>query len=203
MISNEKMKELKDVLYSAVIADVMDKMGVKLPTCMRNNIRGIEPSTKIFGRAFTVLAADVYEEQPEPYKLELEAVDAIGPGEVMVATTNGSTSSGFWGELLSTCAKRNGSVGAIIDGCTRDAKKIMELGYPLFVRGYCPYDSNGRTDVIAYKVPIMCGDVLVNQGDLVFADFDGVVVVPKDIADEVIEKALQKVQAENIVRDDR
>lgn len=202
MVSNERMQELKGVLYSAVIADILDAMGVKHPTCMRGDIRPADPDAVIFGRAFTVLATDVYEVQPEPYKLELEAVDGVRAGEVLVATTNGSTASGFWGELLSTCAKRNGCVGAIIDGCARDAKKIMEIGFPLFVRGYSPYDSNGRTDVIAIRVPIMCGDVPVNQGDLIFADFDGVVVIPSEIADEVVEKALAKVQAEDTVRDE-
>jgi regulator of RNase E activity RraA len=79
---------------------------------------------------------------------------------------------------------------------------IIEMGFPLFVRGSSPYDSKGRTDVIAYQVPIVCGNVLVKPGDIIFADIDGIVIIPQDIEDEVIKKALEKVRGENKVREE-
>ena len=82
---------------------------------MHYGIRPLKPEMVIAGRAFTILATDVYSIPPEPYKLELEAVDRLEPTNVVVATTNGSTSSGFWGELLSTVAKCRAR-GGIIDG---------------------------------------------------------------------------------------
>lgn len=199
MITTERFKDLKKVLYSAVIADILDDLGI------RNNafdygLRPLREDMTMMGRAFTILATDVYEEPKSPYKLELESVDNVKEGEVIVATTNGSTSSGFWGELLTTCAVKNGCAGAIIDGLTRDARKIMEMNFPLFIRGFSPYDSKGRTDVIAYQVPIQCKGVYINPGDIIFADIDGVVVIPSSIQDKVIELAFKKIEGENIVR---
>ncbi|MGI6286732.1 RraA family protein [Neomoorella humiferrea] len=201
MIDQSKFPLLREKLYSAVICDILDELGVR-NGAMYHHIRPLTPDMVTVGRAFTMLATDVYEIPEEPYKLELEAVDSVKSGEVIVATTNGSVSSGFWGELLSTAAVGRGACGAIIDGLTRDSKRIIKMGFPVFVRGMSPYDSKGRTDVIAYQVPIVCGGVLVRPGDLVFADYDGIVVVPKEIEDEVIDRAMQKVSGENKVREE-
>lgn len=200
MFTVDRLNELKEVLYSGVIADILDQFGIR-NNAMQNNIRPLKCEMKVFGTVFTILATDVYEEPLEPYKLELEAVDKVKHGEIIVATTNGSVSAGFWGELLSTCAAKRGCNGAVIDGCTRDARMIINMGFQLFVRGFCPYDSKGRIDVIAYQVPIKCGGVLVNPGDYIFGDIDGIVVIPSKIADQVIQKALEKVAGENIVRE--
>lgn len=191
---------LQERLYSAVLADVMDELGYR-SQAMEPTIRPLDFSYKIFGRACTALATDVYEIPAQPYEKELEAIDCLQADDVFVATTNGSVSSGFWGELLSTAAKAKGARGAIIDGLTRDSAKIIEMQFPVFARGYSPYDSKGRTDVIAYNVPIQCGGVSVHAGDLVFGDCDGIVVIPQQVAHEVIDKALQKIKGENKMRE--
>lgn len=201
MIKIEEFDKLEKELYSAVIADILDGLGVR-NNAMHYSINPVTQSMAVMGRAFTILATDVYQEPKKPYELEIEAVDNTSKGEVIVATTNGSISSGFWGELLTTGAKGHGCRGAIIDGLTRDQKMIIEMDFPLFVRGSSPYDSKGRTEVIAYQVPIVCGNVLVKPGDIIFADIDGIVVIPQDIEDEVIKKALEKVQGENKVREE-
>ena len=195
-MEKKSLSELKEVLYSGVVADILDSMGVRRNS-LEYGLRPLDNDYKVLGRAFTVLAADVYEIPEEPYKLELESVDKVGPDEVIVASTNGSTSSGFWGELLTTRSMQNGCVGAVIDGYTRDAKRILDLKFPLFVRGHCPLDSKGRTDVIAYQVPIEIRGIPVNPGDYIFGDIDGVVVIPAAIADEVFEKCLEKIEGEN------
>jgi 4-hydroxy-4-methyl-2-oxoglutarate aldolase len=186
-------------LYSAVLADILDDLGFR-SQAMNHTIRPINPSFKVMGRAFTILATDVYEVSDFPYEKELEAVDHLKKDDVVVATTNGSTSSGFWGELLSTAAQVKEARGGIIDGLTRDSSKIIEMDFPLFARGFSPYDSKGRTDVIAYKVPVQCGGVTVNTGDIVFGDQDGIVVIPEQVSEIVIEKALQKVDGEDEMR---
>jgi len=201
MIKIEEFDELQKKLYSAVIADILDDFGVR-NNVMHYSINPVTPNMAVMGRAFTILATDVYQQPEKPYELEIEAIDNTGKGDVIVATTNKSTSSGFWGELLSTGAKGHGCRGVIIDGLTRDQKKIIEMGFPLFVRGSSPYDSKGRTNVIAYQVPIVCGNVLVKPGDIIFADVDGIVAIPQDIEDEVIKKALEKVHGENKVREE-
>ncbi|MFB3041935.1 MAG: RraA family protein, partial [Candidatus Poribacteria bacterium] len=108
----------------------------------------------------------------------------------------------FWGELLSTAARVRGARGAIVEGFIRDTKQIIEMQFPVFMTGISPVDSSGRGDVIAYNVPIECGGVKVNPGDIVFGDYDGVVVIPKKVENKVIEAALEKVSGENRTRDE-
>jgi regulator of RNase E activity RraA len=194
-----QLGDLQKSLYAAAIADVLDELGFR-QQAMDTGIRPITFGMKLFGRAFTVLATDVYEVPDKPYEKELEAVDQLREGDVLVATTNGSTSSGFWGELLTTAAMSKGARGVVIDGLTRDSQQIIEMGFPVFVRGCNPLDSKGRTDVIAYGVPIECGGVLVNPNDAVFADNDGIVVVPEEIAEEAVSEAMKKVSREGQMR---
>jgi regulator of RNase E activity RraA len=89
----------------------------------------------------------------------------------------------------------------ILDGLTRDSWGIIDMRFPVFASGMTPADSKGRLDVIAIRAPIELGGVLVNNGDLVVADIDGCLAVPQAIEDEVIEKALEKVSGENVVRE--
>lgn len=190
---------VQEKLYSAVLADILDDLGFR-HQALEHNIRPVAPSFKLVGRAFTILATDVYEVPENPYVKELQAVDHLAEGNVVVATTNGSTSSGLWGELLSTAARSKGARGAVIDGLTRDSSKIVEMGFPVFTRGYSPLDSKGRMEVISYGVPIRCGGVLVDPGDIVFGDHDGVVVIPEHVSEEALLKAVDKVSGEDEMR---
>ena len=194
-------KNMKDTLYSAVIADILDEMGYR-NQAMSHTLHPLQDHDVVVGRAFTVLAADVYDIPERPYYMEFKAVDSLQEGDVLVVSTNGSTCSGFWGELLTTAALRHGAVGAVIDGMSRDTKAIRKMDFPLFIRGTSPLDSKGRTDVIAYQCTIACGGITVRPGDIVFGDFDGIVVIPSAIADEVVSRAMEKVRAENVVRDE-
>ena len=89
----------------------------------------------------------------------------------------------------------------MIDGLSRDTKKIVGMGFPVFVAGFRPTDSLGRIEVIESDTPIICSGVWVNPGDLIFGDIDGIVVVPQSIEEQVIAKAKEKVKGENLVRD--
>jgi 4-hydroxy-4-methyl-2-oxoglutarate aldolase len=189
----------EEKLYSAVLADVLDDLGFRYQT-LEPNIRPIGSAPKLVGRAFTILATDVYEMPENPYVTELEAVDHLAGDDVVVATTNGSTSSALWGELLSTAARSKGARGAVIDGMTRDSIKIMEMDFPVFTRGYSPLDSKGRMEVISHGVPIRCGGVYIRPGDIVFGDYDGVVVIPEHVADEALLRATDKVSGEDEMR---
>jgi regulator of RNase E activity RraA len=77
----------------------------------------------------------------------------------------------------------------------------MTMRFPIFTTGISPVDSNGRGEVVAYNVPIECGGVTVNPGDIVFGDADGVVVIPRAVETQVIAAALEKVSGENLTRD--
>jgi len=119
------------------------------------------------------------------------------PGEVVVVSTQQSTRNAPWGELLSTAARARGAKGVVVDGLVRDVKKIEAIGFPVFAAGIKPLDSKGRGIVTDYNIPVECGEVLVNPGDLLIADEDGVVVVPRQAVDEVIRLAGEKVSREN------
>lgn len=191
---------MEESLYAAVISDALDAAGFR-EQAMRHTIRPLLPETVVVGRALPVLCLDVYEIPDEPYQQEIAAVDSLKQDDVLVCSTDGSIRICFWGELLSTAARARGARGAVIEGFIRDVRKIMQMQFPIFTTGITPVDSNGRGEVVAYNVPIECGGVTVNPGDIVFGDADGVVVIPQSVETQVIEAALEKVSAENRTRD--
>lgn len=194
--STERIERLAK-LYTPVVADVLDRLGYR-NQAMRPDIRPLSPLARAAGYALTVQTVPARELAPaEPYKGELAAVDALRPFDVMLVS---SCDWSFWGELLSTAARHRGSCGIIIDGYTRDTAAITEIGFPTFCRGIHPADSLGRLDVAAHNVPIQCGGVAVDPGDLVLADADGIVVIPRAVAVQAIELAEEKVRGENLVR---
>ena len=179
----------------------MDKMG-RQNQVMEPTLRPLYPEAKVIGRAATMLAADTYQMSQDPYKLEMVLLDDLRPNEVVTCKWVGSRPAAMWGELLSTCAAARGARGAIIDGYCRDSSSITAMKFPVFAIGLTPADSMGRCDAIAIRVPVQIGGVLVNDGDLVVADYDGGVVIPQDIEDEVIHRATEKVSGENVVRNE-
>jgi regulator of RNase E activity RraA len=191
---------MRNELYVAVVSDVLDSIGL-LNQAMDDRLRPLSPEMRLVGRAHTVMTADIYERSEDTYRLQIEAVDALKPGDVMVADTNRSSRTCFWGELLSTASVARGATGCAIDGHTRDALRIMEMGFPLFCTGFRPVDSSYRGTVVDYGCAIQVGGVVVHAGDIIFGDFDGIVVVPPQHLAEVVSKAHDKVTSENASRD--
>jgi regulator of RNase E activity RraA len=101
---------------------------------------------------------------------------------------------------MSTLARRKGVAGCVCDSQIRDCVKIIELGFPVYYAGIRPLDSKGRGMVMAYDVPIHCGEVLVHPGDLVFADYDGIVVIPQQVEKQVLRLAHEKAGKESLSR---
>ena len=183
-------------LYTAVVSDSLDQLGFR-HQAMAPTIRPLFSGARLAGVAATVLAHEVYEIPDEPYIKELEAVDRLEPDEVMVVS---HVDGCYFGELLATAAVARGSRGLVLDGFVRDAQRIIHMRFPAFIRGISPLDSLGRMDVADVQVPVVCGGVRVAAGDLVLADYDGVVVVPRRVAEETITRAEDKVRGENLVR---
>ncbi len=183
-------------LYTAVVSDSLDQLGVR-HQAMREYLRPVYSQCKFAGWARTISCSDIYHIPADPYAVEIEAVDSLLPGEVAVVGTGKSTRNAPWGELLSTASQARGARGAVIDGLVRDVRKIEELKFPVFAAGIKPVDSMGRGIVTAFNVPVECGEVIVNAGDFVFADADGIVVTPRAMVKEVMELAAEKVRREN------
>ena len=188
-------------LYTAVIADSLDELGYH-NQAMNEYVRPLFPECRFAGWARTMSCVDVFHVPDNTYAKEIEAVDSILSGEAVVVSTANSKRNAPWGELLSTAARARGARGAVIDGLVRDVKKIEELGFPVFASGIKPVDSRGRGIVIDCNVRVDCGGVLVSPGDLVFADYDGVVVIPAEVLPDAVRLATEKATRENHTRDE-
>jgi len=193
------LKIVREKLNSSVLSDVLDGMGLRAQA-MSMDIRPLGEETFAVGTAHTMLMADQYDEDKDTFTLQFQAIDSLGEDDVMVVCSNGSTRAALWGELLSTAAVHRGASGAVIDGLARDVELIKRMGFPVFCRGVRPISSKGRVAAIDYGCPVEVGGVMVRPGDLVVADLDGVVVVPTDVADEAVERALEVVSRESMTR---
>jgi 4-hydroxy-4-methyl-2-oxoglutarate aldolase len=200
-LGNEYYDRLSERLYAAVLSDVLDAAGYREQVLDARVTHSTGPEVLV-GRAATMLAGEEVEVEGTPYARQVEAIDALEEGEVVVATTHNSTRAAFWGELFSTAALARGARGLILDGLVRDRRKMDEMGFPAFATGSKPVDSMGRLTVYAYGVPMRCGGVLVRPGDLVFAEPDGVVVVPAEVEEAIVSAALEKVGREDRVREE-
>ncbi len=190
-------------LYVAAVCDVLDQLGYH-HQAMHQRLRPLLPDRHacgFIGRARTIrwMEAD-YVVPEDPYGLEIDAMDSLRSGDVVVHSTDYAGRNAPWGELMTTVAKRNGVVGCVCDSQIRDCNRIVDMGFPVYYAGIAPVDSQGRGRVMAYDVPVMCGEVLVHPGELVFADFDGVVVIPGDVEHEALRLALEKVNKESLSR---
>ncbi|ETF01980.1 dimethylmenaquinone methyltransferase [Advenella kashmirensis W13003] len=195
---------LKTKLYTAVLSDVLDSMGYR-DQAMLPFIRPLSEESVIFGSARTGYFMNTFSVAPgeNPYEHEIALIDDLKPDDVVVLGCDGPTTRiAPWGELLSTASQHRGAVGCITDGLVRDIRYIRKLNFPVFHGGIGPLDSQGRGKMMNYDLPIECGGVTVHCNDLVFADADGVIVIPIDIAEQVIEKSLEKVESENHTREE-
>lgn len=199
----EILNFIKEHLYVAAVCDILDSLGYR-EQAMHQRLRPLLPDIRncgFVGRARTIRWMEVdYVVDEAPYGLEIEAVDDLRPGDVAVHSTDHAGTNAPWGELLSTVAKRNGAVGCVCDSQIRDCVRIIEMGFPVYYAGIRPLDSMGRGRVEACDVPVRCGDVLVRPGELVFADYDGIVVIPNAVEREVLELARDKVGKESLTR---
>jgi len=194
---------IKENLYVAAVCDILDEMDLR-NQAMHQRLRPLLPNMYdcgFIGRARTfewIETTTIISDNP--YGLEIEAMDSLRAGDVVVHSTDFSGNNAPWGELMSTIANRKGVKGCVCDSQVRDCVKIIEMNFPVFYTGIRPLDSKGRGLVVAYDVPIECGGVTVIPGDLVYADFDGVVVIPKSVENEVVKLAMDKVSRENYSR---
>ncbi len=194
---------VRNRLYVAVVCDILDGLGYR-SQAMHQRLRPLLPDMRncgFVGRARTLRWMETdYVVQQDPYGLELDAMDSLKPGDVVVHSSDYAGTNAPWGELMSTIAQRNGAVGCICDSQVRDCVRIIDMGFPVYYAGIRPLDSQGRARVMAMDVPVRCGEVLVNPGELIFADFDGIVVVPRVVEAEVLRLAQEKVEKENASR---
>jgi 4-hydroxy-4-methyl-2-oxoglutarate aldolase len=197
---HDLFEHLTQRAYAAAFSDILDEAGYRHQAVSPDaRIRPISESFVTVGRAVTLMnAVDTNEE--DPYGLVIECIDSIPSGSVLVTTGKVPLVAGIMGELTATALRARGCRGAIVNGYTRDMRKLIDMEYPTFAWGSSPIDTTGRARVVAYNIPITIGEVTVTPGDLVFADLDGIMVVPRTIEQEVLARVLERIATENTVR---
>ena len=194
-------------LFTALVGDVMDKMGY-LHQFLSQRIKPLTPQMVVIGRAMPVLEADVFAERaPQnhlpvmdvPFGLMFEALDSLQPGEVYICS-GASPKYALWGGLMSTRARHLGAAGAVVDGFHRDTPEILRLDFPTFSCGSYAQDQGPRGKVLDYRLPIEFNGIRVCPGDIVFGDLDGVIIIPREAEEEAFRLAIEKARGEKLVK---
>lgn len=185
-------------LYTPVVGDILDTLGC-YHQFLPQPIQPMRTTMKLIGRAMPVLMIDVYGEQAEPFGRLTEALDQMEPGDIYLAS-GGAMRCAYWGEILTATARMRGANGAVVNGYHRDTPQVLDQDWPVFSRGRFAQDSGVRTKVVDYRCRIEVGRVTVQPGDLVFGDLDGVIIIPREHEAEVVERSLEKVRGEKLVR---
>ncbi len=182
-LSAEMIEQVRQ-FPTTVLSDAMEKCQT-----MHSEIKPVFPIKRIAGSAITArsIVAD--------YLTPVKAIDYAQPGDVIVIDVKGYKDAAIWGDLAAKSCQLRGITAVIIDGAVRDSDGVAETGVPHFSRAITP--NAGDCSVVGdINVPIQCGGVVVNPGDVVVADNDGVVVVPKARAQQVVDKAAKQIKAE-------
>ena len=203
----ELFKIAKEELFVALVGDILDTLGYQhqfLPP----NIKPLNPSFVLIGRAMPVLEADVYEESAQntnnplmkkPFGIMFEALDDLKKNEVYICTGS-SPRYALWGGLMSTRAMKLQAAGAVMDGYSRDTNEVLNLNFPTFSFGGYAQDQGPRGKVIDYRVPIEIKGTRINPGDIIYGDRDGVLIVPKEVEIKAFMGAIEKARGEQLVK---
>lgn len=198
-VSDEELCRRYDRVSTPMVNDVLRSLGLLYQT-LPNNILPLRESMKVCGIAFTIKGAKnlAVENEMEQRAAMLESIAA---NSVCVWDTSGDNESAQWGEIMTMAAKKQGCRGAVVDGGVRDTNKVLEQDFPVF----CKYRSSngmlGRFRLIGYQIPVRIGNVNIDPGDIVCADIDGCIIVPRKLAWEVLLEAEQILKNEEAIKE--
>jgi len=201
---SEMLHVMKTELYSSVIGDILDQMGYE-HQFLPSRIQPLREHMVVAGRAMTVLEADVCAGDggrnpvlQRNFGLMLEALDDLKKDEIYICS-GASPSYALVGELMCTRMQILGAAGCVVNGFHRDTRGILDLDFPCFSYGRYAQDQAPRGKVLDYRVPIEMDGVRILPGDLIFGGLDGVLVIPRKVEQEVLERAYEKATGEKTV----
>jgi 4-hydroxy-4-methyl-2-oxoglutarate aldolase len=187
MVTSDQLQTLRD-LGAATVYEAQGAFGA-----FDSGMKPIDPSVRLAGPAFTV------EMRPADNLMLHYALMKAQPGDVLVVDAKGFLEAGPWGDVLTMQALKLGIAGLVINGCVRDANLLISLGFPVFCRGLS-IKGTGKNQPGRVNVPVSIGDVLVNPGDVIVGDRDGLVAVPRDGVATAIEKSIARERNEGEMR---
>ncbi len=193
-------------LQTCPVSDVLEQLGFTHPM-LPPEIKPLRTDMVMIGRAMPV-----QDEPPvphgglkrydnKPFGLLFDSVDSLRPGEVYIVS-GGMVGAARMGDLLCLRAAKLGAAGVVVNAHMRDAGPVLQQNFPAFAHGTHAYGLQGRHNVVDYRCSIKVGEVRVRPGDLIFGDGDGVCVIPREVEEEAINRALAKARLEHKVRND-
>jgi len=199
--TDEQRTEALRGLYTGAVADILDELGWR-EQCLPSDIRPLRDEMTVAGPVFTVRGRSrPADDGHDPRYRQMDMLDAIVPGAVVVIDPGDEGRAAHWGELMSHTAKGRGARGVVIAGGVRDTPQILELGFPCFRRYHSPLTAVHRFDITDWNGAIRIGGVAIAPGDFILGDVDGVLVLPAAAVDQVIDQALSVQGREDTVRE--
>ncbi len=188
-------------LYTGAVSDVLDSLGLR-QQALPHYIMPLTLDMVVAGPAFTGQGYPVSDIRNDDSERRIRMLESIKPGSVSVWSSAGHFESAHWGEIMSSAARERGCTGAVVDGGLRDARFVIQMGFPVFCRFRCSASSIGRWEIKDWLVSVTIGDTVIHPDDFVLGDVDGVVIIPKAVATEVLLKTEEIVQRETGMRAD-
>ena len=186
-IAEKELCERYEELYTGAVSDVLREHAL-VDQALPHEILPLEKEMKVAGIAFTIKSASDPTIEGEMTK-RAEMLDDMPENCMCVWETGGENEAAHWGECMTGLSKSRGARGAVIDGGIRDTMQVLAQDFPVFHKYRTSNGTLGRCKLVGYQVPVRIGKVIIFPGDLIFGDIDGVVVVPRDIAYEVLLRA--------------
>ncbi len=187
-----------EVLSTPIVNDALREIECLYQT-LPHTIMPLREEMRVAGEAFTIKGTKSLIIKDE-MKERAEMLESIQTGSVVVWDTSQDDESAQWGEVMTMAARKRGCRGAVIDGGVRDTHRVLEQGFPLFVKYRSSNGMLGRFRITGWQVPIKIGDVFIRPGDIVFGDIDGVIIVPRDLAYDVLVRGEEIAGAESKIK---
>lgn len=197
-IPTEELLTRYETLYTGAVSDVLREMTL-LDQCLPYMIMPLRDDMKVAGIAFTI-RSNVDPTTTGEMETRADMLGQMHDHAIVIWNANGEDYAAHWGEVMTATSKSRGCRGAIIDGGIRDTVQVLAQNFPIWYRYRTPNGSLARCKITGYQVPIQVGNVIIRPGDIIFADIDGVVIIPRVHAYDVLVRAEEIRSGEKVIR---